>query len=281
MLTGVILGVGGGQLLGGGLADTLGWRWAFGILGGVYLAVGMMMQLELRGNAVSHARMSPGTGSLAFVSRISSVLKTRWARRVLATVFLEGTFVFGTLALIPYYLSNYFEISLTVASAAVALFSLGGLIYATQARRLVPALGETGLSLAGGGAAGLSLVALGFGPSWVWGVPASFGLGLGYYMIHNTLQTNATQMAPEHRGTAVAVFAAAFFMGQSVGVALAAALLHRIGPAWLFATAGVGPPGPEFRQWTPRARTISARAVGLCLCGCAVWRMNESELPRQ
>ncbi len=239
MVAGVILGVGGGQLLGGGLADTLGWRWAFGLLGAIYLAVGVLLQRELRGNAESHARLSAATESLAIVPRIRSVVGTPWAARVLATVFVEGILVFGPLALIPYYLNSYFDVSLTVAGATVALFALGGFAYTTQARRLVSALGETGLSLAGSGIAGLSLVTLGLGASWSWAVPASFGLGLGYYMIHNTLQTNATQMAPEHRGTAVSVFAAAFFAGQSTGVTAAAGLLQRIGPAWLFSVAGI------------------------------------------
>jgi predicted MFS family arabinose efflux permease len=240
MVAGVILGVGGGQVLGGGLADTLGWRWAFGILGGIYLVVGVLLQRELRGNAESHARLSPATGSLAIVPRVRSVLEAPWARRVLATVFVEGMLVFGPLALIPYYLHTRFDVSLTAAGATVALFAMGGFAYTTQARRLVPALGETGLSLTGSGMAGLSLVALGLGSSWLWAIPASFGLGLGYYMIHNTLQTNATQMASEHRGTAVSVFAAAFFVGQSTGVTAAAGLLQRIGPAWLFPTAGAG-----------------------------------------
>ena len=46
-------------------------------------------------------------------------------------------------------------------------------------------------------------------------------MGMGFYMLHNTLQTNATQMAPERRGTAVSQFAASLFIGQSVGVAIA------------------------------------------------------------
>ena len=47
-------------------------------------------------------------------------------------------------------------------------------------------------------------------------------IGLGFYMLHNTLQTNATQMAPQARGTAVALFSSALYLGQSLGVALAA-----------------------------------------------------------
>ena len=40
-------------------------------------------------------------------------------------------------------------------------------------------------------------------------------LGFGYYMLHNTLQTNATQMLPEARGTAVAGFSSALFLGRA------------------------------------------------------------------
>ncbi|HYW77866.1 MAG TPA: MFS transporter [Gammaproteobacteria bacterium] len=239
MVSGVILGVGGGQLLGGGLADTLGWRWAFAVLGAFYVCVGLFMQADLRHDGASSARPSPAGASLGVVSRIHLVLRTPWARRVLGTVFVEGILVFGTLALIPYYLNHYFAVSLTVAGATVALFALGGFLYTTQAQRLVPALGETGLSLAGSAIAGLSLLMLGLGPTWVWAAPASFGLGLGYYFLHNTLQTNATQMVPDHRGTAVSVFAAALFMGQSAGVSASAALIHTLGPGILFTAAAV------------------------------------------
>lgn len=49
--------------------------------------------------------------------------------------------------------------------------------------------------------------------------PANFVSGVGFYMLHNTLQTNATQMMPARRGAAVALFATCFFLGQSAGVA--------------------------------------------------------------
>ena len=47
---------------------------------------------------------------------------------------------------------------------------------------------------------------------WLWLAPPAIALiGLGFYMLHNTLQTNATQMAPEARGLAVSLFAFALF----------------------------------------------------------------------
>ena len=46
-------------------------------------------------------------------------------------------------------------------------------------------------------------------------------------MLHNTLQTNATQMTPEARGTAVAMFSSALYLGQIAGVAVAGAIVDR------------------------------------------------------
>ena len=75
---------------------------------------------------------------------------------------------------------------------------------------------------------------------WWWALPASFLSGLGFYMLHNTLQINATQMAPERRGAAVAAFASAYFMGQSAGVALAGALISGIGTEGAIVMGAIG-----------------------------------------
>jgi predicted MFS family arabinose efflux permease len=55
-------------------------------------------------------------------------------------------------------------------------------------------------------------------------------LGFGTYLLHNTLQTNATQMAPATRGSALALFAFCFFNGQAIGVSLAGTAYDRGGP---------------------------------------------------
>jgi predicted MFS family arabinose efflux permease len=59
-------------------------------------------------------------------------------------------------------------------------------------------------------------------------------------MFHNTLQTNATQMAPNARGLAVSLFAAAFFLGQTSGVALASLAVARVGTRPVLAAGGIG-----------------------------------------
>ena len=63
--------------------------------------------------------------------------------------------------------------------------------------------------------------------------------GLGFYMLHNTLQMNATQMAPEARGVAVSLFASFLFIGQTVGSAGLAGVFDRTHGAPIFAGAAV------------------------------------------
>jgi predicted MFS family arabinose efflux permease len=58
-------------------------------------------------------------------------------------------------------------------------------------------------------------------------------------MIHNTLQTHATQMVPDARGLAVATFASCLFLGQAVGVAAAAPVFDNTGAVPIFLVAGV------------------------------------------
>ena len=57
--------------------------------------------------------------------------------------------------------------------------------------------------------------------------------------LHNTLQTRATEMAPEARGTGLSVFAFSLFTGQAAGVQLAAAGIRSAGYRWTFTGAGL------------------------------------------
>jgi predicted MFS family arabinose efflux permease len=86
-------------------------------------------------------------------------------------------------------------------------------------------------------AAGFTLLAI--APAIGFALPAMVLLGLGFYMFHNTLQTNATQMAPEARGLAVSVFAFFLFIGQSIGVALAAPFVDHFGAPPVYLAAAV------------------------------------------
>jgi predicted MFS family arabinose efflux permease len=59
-------------------------------------------------------------------------------------------------------------------------------------------------------------------------------------MLHNTLQTNATQMSPEARGTAVAIFSSALYLGQTVGVGVVSRTVDRFTAVPAFVVAAIG-----------------------------------------
>ena len=64
----------------------------------------------------------------------------------------------------------------------------------------------------------MGFVILALAPGWATCASAITALGLAFYMLHNTLQTRATEMAPEARGSAVSAFAFCLFLGQTLGV---------------------------------------------------------------
>src|SRR5436190_23071952 len=81
---------------------------------------------------------------------------------------------------------------------------------------------------------------LAFEPHATFAPLAIIIVGLGFYMLHNTLQTNATQMTPEARGTAVAIFSSALYLGQTVGVAINGVIFDRFTAVPVFVIAAAG-----------------------------------------
>jgi len=236
-LTGQIAGMATGQWLGGISADYLDWRAPFALLTGCFLVSGLLLW-RTRALAASVAPPVPRSGRL--LREAGYVLQEPWARVVLGVVFLEGTVQYGPFAFLATHLHLQTNVSLTIAGALVTLYALGGLVFALASRRLVPRLGETGLARGGGALMLLGFLIAALSPVW-WTAPvACVATGLGFYMFHNTLQTNATQMAPQARGLAVSLFAASFFLGQTAGVALASLAVAWVGTRVVLAAGGVG-----------------------------------------
>jgi YNFM family putative membrane transporter len=241
-LGGQIMGVIAGQFIGGLFSDTLGWRWAFGFLCLIFLVVGALVFFESCRNPVTFHHREASNKAAGVLAQAKSVLQVPWARAILTMVFLEGLIVFGALAFVPSFLHDRFGLTLTMAGGLMGLFGVGGLTYIVFAKFFVRRFGEVGLALFGGLFIASAWGGLAFASSWEWALLSNYLLGLGFYMLHNTLQTNATQMAPQVRGTAVSLFASALFLGQSLGVILAAMLLAAWGAFSLFIVATLSIP---------------------------------------
>lgn len=240
-LTGQILGLTTGIFIGGLAADYLSWRTPFAGIAIMFSLVSIaLFALNKRlPESARRTHRAHGHALQRIVSEFKEVLKTSWARMVLLSVFLEGACLFGALAFVATHLHQVHDLSLSAAGSLVMLFGLGGLWFAASAPWLVARLKESGLTRWGGVLVGASFLTIAWAP-WQVAMPACFLAGLGFYMLHNTLQINATQMAPERRGAAVAAFAFCFFSGQSVGVGLAGLLIGSAGSAMVITAGAIG-----------------------------------------
>ena len=244
-----VTGMMAGQWFGGFATETMGWRAAFAVLSVLFAVTAALLWRHVRAaNATPQAlarSQADAAGRPAFslggyVASTVALLRVPRVRWVLAVVAIEGALAFGTLAFVPARMVDGFGLSASAAGGAMVLYGVGGLLYSVFARRWLAWLGERGLALAGGALIAAGLLLLAWPPVVAWAVLGCFLAGLGFYMLHNTLQVQATQMAPEARGTAVSLFACLLFLGQSTGVLIVAFGVDR---GWLppmFTAAAVG-----------------------------------------
>ena len=237
-LAGTVTGLILGQILGGLASDTVGWRGAFWMIAIIYSLSAQRLwsyrgvqvnqadssdqRKETSGRQVadSNAAMRPWW-SQAFPA-YWRVLKKPAARLVLPVILAEGFLVFSAMAFVPSFVHDRDAVSLSWASLAVAGFGMGGLLYAWQSQAWLKRLGEAGLARIGASLFGLGLCALAWLPGFASALIACFAAGVGFYMLHNTLQTLGSQVSPESRGAAMSLFAFSLFAGSTIGISSAA-----------------------------------------------------------
>jgi MFS transporter, YNFM family, putative membrane transport protein len=241
-LTGQITGQLFGQAAGGIIGDFLGWRAVFFLLSAVFAITAAFLFRELARNPSTRPEQRADETSRGLMADYSTVLSNPWARTVLLMAVIEAGLMWGAFAYVGADLYLRFGLSFTLIGLVIGMFGLGGLTYAALVPRLVGRFGQTGLATFGGLLVGAAYLALALAPAW-WIAPLTvIAIGLGFYMLHNTLQTNATQMSPQARGTAVAIFSSALYVGQSLGVAGGSLLIDRAGGPAIFVIAAVGLP---------------------------------------
>ncbi|ODV44399.1 hypothetical protein AWV79_08405 [Cupriavidus sp. UYMMa02A] len=232
-LLATIGGLIGGQWISGLIADFVHWRVVFGVL-----AIGSGLAALLV-HAQASVRTVPVIERCKHRARFRTVLEVPQARLVLAVTAIEGLFTLTGFAFVPAYLHNRFGLSLATAGAVMAMYGVGGLAYVALSRVLIRRLVPGVLSSLGGTLLGFAFAIVAIGPRWEWSAIGCFLGGFGFYTLHNTLQTRATEMSPQARGTAVGLFAASLFLGQAVGMSVAAGVIGAFGERTLFYAAAV------------------------------------------
>lgn len=229
-----VTGIMVGAWAGGYLTQLVGWRAAFAAVVPLFAIVAALLWQRLRS-----CPAVPPPSPLPYLQQLSALLSPRWAKTVLAAVFVEGVFAFSVLAFVPTVLAARFAMSLSEGGAVLASFAAGGLLFSRSASLLMRHVKAPTQSRIGGVLLGAGFAMLAWMPHWAWAVAGCTVAGFGFYNLHNTLQVNATQLSTSSRGLAVSLFASFFFLGQSAGVPAAAQVFTRYQPAWGFGIAGI------------------------------------------
>jgi predicted MFS family arabinose efflux permease len=215
-IIGTISGQALGPVVGGTFTDLLGWRGTFALIGGVYAVVCAILLVRTRAQwAQEKGKALPGHPFAAHLR----LLESSRVRHVVAVGFIETFIFFGAFSFLGAYLKLRFDLSLTLIGAILAGFGAGGVLYTLMVRRLLMELGQRGLVLGGGAACFASYALAMLTPLWGVFIACTIGLGFSFYMLHNTLQVKATEMAPEARATGLALYSSAWALGQAAGVA--------------------------------------------------------------
>jgi predicted MFS family arabinose efflux permease len=189
------------------LAD---WRvvFAWSSVAAIVLAVAM--------RAVPEPDVPRVSGALAAVR---TLLRRRWPRRVVLLALVEGTLVLGIITFLAPALEDT-GLSAAVAGGIMGVYGAAVIAWTGVVRRVARRLVPARLI-----AVGTVLIAAGYlaaaaDPGIVGISAAALLVGGGFAFVHSTLQTWATEVAPDLRATAVSLFAAALFTGGAVGTAV-------------------------------------------------------------
>lgn len=179
-------------------------------------AISLLLAVAL-GRLPESLSRTAGTGALTPVRQVFS---HPWAVFLVVLALAEGAFMLGFLTFLAPALEARGH-SAAVAGAVTATYGVAVFAGLQGVKRLVrqASLPPSAL-IAGGGTLLVVAYLVAAANQQVANVLlASVLIGVGYALLHSTLQTWATDVAPEARGTAISFFVTAVFTGAALGTA--------------------------------------------------------------
>src|SRR6266568_4005870 len=203
-----------GASLAGAVADLIGWR-------GVFVVIGCCGGAAFIASRFGFAGQEKPMGAHLDVHAVPGLFRTIFAnpraRVCYAAVFLEGVAILGLFPYVALLLLDRGEARASIAGLVLGGFALGGVAYALMVRALLGKFGPNRLMLGGAAVAALALLGAAVRIPWPAEMAVFGFIGFGFYMLHGCIQVQATEIAPGARGAAMALHSFFFFMGQAIG----------------------------------------------------------------
>lgn len=204
--------------LGGIIATIVSWRALFLIYGVIALVVAaVVLRAPMRRAPVAEARPRGVFGPYRAIFQHAGAR----AYALYALVFIEGLTALSTIGYLGALLFERDRLSYATIGLLLMLSGFASMLTARFVGQLVTRIGERGMILLGGALLTSTFVLVGLRPTFVWFPIAMLLDGAGFVIAHSTLQTRATELVPEQRGTAMSLFAFCLFLGSGLGTYLA------------------------------------------------------------
>lgn len=214
LMVGVAMGTALASLGAGALAQLLTWRVAF-VLSGL---AALVLVVALRN--LPEPTHPPRAHLL---SPLVDVVRSRTAVLVLALAFAEGVVLLGVLTLLPSAVQTTGS-GATVAGAVTGVFGVAVLFSAPVLGRLSRTRHPSRLIALGASSALLACTLLAISRTATVAILVAVLIGLAWTSMHSSLQTWATEVAPDARAAVVSLFAGSLFAGSATAAIAVAGL---------------------------------------------------------
>jgi len=229
-----------GQLLGasfaGVLAQAFGWRGVLWLSAGIIFAIAAATMVLLP--SIEPKRQQPARAALA-LENYRAVLRNRLSYVCFGVVMVEGVCIHGSLPFIGEYLHGLGKGGVREAGIVISGMAIGGLLFAFGVPLFLRFMRRRHMMGLGGVFGGLGLACMALGADWPVEAVFMALTGFGFFLLHNPVQTEVSELAPTARASAYSLHAFTFYIGQAIGPVLYGLGLHTIGLSRSFAVAAI------------------------------------------
>ncbi|MCC2097663.1 MAG: MFS transporter [Hyphomicrobiales bacterium] len=223
-----IIGQMAGALLAGSLEALVGWRGVLFVCAAIVVVAAAITTWLLPASPGNNGERFSFATAKANYAKIFA-LPRAWV--CFSSSFFVGGLTFGLLPFIAPLLEAGGNGGAREAGFIIAGFGAGAFLLALLLPVVLKIMRRPFVMMTGSTTAGLCLIAYALGSHWSVQVALLTLFGFGFFMQHNSIQAEVSELTPEARTTAFAMHSSALFIGQTIGPAIYGLQIAAIGSA--------------------------------------------------
>jgi MFS family permease len=230
LTAGVAVGLVGGTALGGLFVETIGWRWIFGVIG--ILAIALAYAIRIIPNEI------PVGNRYSNFQTFKLIFQNKWTTILYTLVLIEGTVLLGAFALtVPAYEQVIKSASISGLVTSIYGFSVLGVSFFVS--KVSKNWSAIKLFSIGGASAIIGYVLLAYDVTTLTVAISVIFQGFAWVFFHTTLQAWITSIQSPVKSSAISLFAAFLFFGSAIGSTISGVALEKYGTFILFTASTV------------------------------------------